>query len=177
MQKNYKNRDNRLFYRTNQQIRASELRVLDQDNKQLGVFSVPEAIAKAREMELDLIEIAPKATPPVAKIADYKKFLYQQNKKLAAQAKNTVKGGLKEIRLTPFMADGDLEVRIKRINEFLEDRYKVRLVVRFTGRQMGRTEFGYKIIQKVLEKLGTTAKIEQEPKMIGRQILMTITSA
>lgn len=171
------NNNNRLFYRTNHQIRAQELRVLDQENKQLGVFKLAEAINKAREIELDLIEIAPKAIPPVAKIADYKKFLYQQNKKLQAQAKGAAKGGLKEIRLTPFMADGDLEVRIKRINEFFEDRYKVRLVVRFTGRQMSRTEFGFKIIQKVLEKLGAAAKIEQEPKLIGRQILMTITAS
>lgn len=171
------NNNNRLFYRTNQQIRAQELRVLDQDNKQLGVFSVPQAIEQARSLGLDLIEIAPKAIPPVAKIADYKKFLYQQNKKLQAQAKASAKGGLKEIRLTPFMADGDLDVRLKRINEFLEDRYKVRLVVRFTGRQMSRTEFGFKILQKVIEKLGAAAKIEQEPRLMGRQILMTITSS
>ncbi len=170
------NRNNRLFFRTNQQIRANELRVLDQENKQIGILSVPEAIDHARQLGLDLIEIAPTATPPVAKIADYKKFLYQQNKKLQAQTKNSAKGGLKEVRLTPFMADGDLDVRLKRIQEFLENRYKVRLVVKFTGRQMAKTEFGFKILQKVLEKLGTTAKIEQDPKLMGRQILMTITS-
>lgn len=170
------NNNNRLFFRINQQIRASELRVLDQDNKQLGVFSVSAALTQAKQLGLDLIEIAPKAIPPVAKIANYKKFLYQQNKKLSSQLKGAAKGGVKEIRLTPFMAEGDLEVRIKRIKEFFDDRYKVRLVVRFSGRQMAKTEFGFKIIQKVLEKLGTTAKIEQEPKLIGRQILMTITA-
>ncbi len=171
------NRNNRLFFRTNQQIRANELRVLDQENQQIGVLSVSEAIDHARQLGLDLIEIAPTANPPVAKIADYKKFLYQQNKKLQAQIKNSSKGGLKEVRLTPFMADGDLEVRLKRIQEFLDGKYKVRLVVKFTGRQMSKTEFGFKILQKVLEKLGTTAKIEQDPKLMGRQILMTITSA
>ena len=169
--------DTRQQYRTNNQIRASEVRVLDKDNKQIGVLSLKDALKLAQESQMDLIEIAPQATPPVTKIADYKKFLYQQSKKLAAQAKNSAKGGVKELRFTPFMAEGDLEVRLKRIREFFEDRYKVRLVVKFTGRQMRSMDVGFQQLQKVVEKLGPTAKIEQTPKQVGRQIIMTITPA
>jgi len=140
-------------------------------------MSTKDAWQKAQDMGLDLVEIAPKARPPVARIIDYKKFLYQENKKKQKQAKGQKKSGMKEVRLTPFMADGDLMVRIKRISEFLGDNYKVRVNVRYTGRQMSRKKQGYVLIEKMMGKLGETVKVEQEPKFVGRQLLMTLTKA
>lgn len=170
-------RQPRYPHRINQYIKVPELRVLNVEGEQIGVLSRDEALEKAKEAGLDLVEIAPKAKPPVARIIDYKKFLYQENKKKQKQAKAQKKSGMKEVRLTPFMADGDLAVRVKRVNEFIEDGYKVRVTVRFTGRQMSRKKQGYVLVEKLLASLGDAVKVEQEPKFVGRQLILTLTKA
>lgn len=158
-------------YRTNGRIFASELRVLDVEGKQVGVLKKEEALRLAREQELDLVEIAPAAKPPVAKIIDYNKFLYQQSKKKQEEKKKAKTSETKEIRLGPFMSDNDLQVMIRRGREFLEDGDKVRLVVRFRGRQITRSDFGRQVILKVVNALDDISKVDKEPKFEGRQMV------
>jgi translation initiation factor IF-3 len=158
-------------YRTNQRIFASELRVLDGEGKQIGVLSKDEALKLAQDQELDLVEIAPAAKPPVAKIIDYNKFLYQQEKKKKEEKRKAKVSETKEVRLGPFMSDNDLQVMIRRGREFLEDGDKVRLVVKFRGRQITRSEFGKQIINKVVTSLSDISKVDREPHFEGRQLV------
>ena len=166
-------RNNTPTWRINQNIYANELRVIGEDGKQLGVLSKSEALAKAEEAGLDLVEIAPTAKPPVAKIIDFAKFRYQEEKK-AREAKLKERRGseLKEIWFTPFMADNDYQVRLERVKEFLADGNKVRIAVRFKGRQMGSKQFGYQVAERIVKDTKANAVVDQEPKFIGRQLLM-----
>lgn len=174
----FQNRYKTVFWRVNQNIRAPKLRVIGPDGKQLGIFSLSEALAKANALELDLVEIAATANPPVAKIIDFAKFKYSEEKRNREVKLKEKKGTeLKEIWLTPFMADNDYHVRLGRIKEFLEDNHKVRVTVRFTFRQMVHREFGYEILKKVVADTGEISKIDQEPKFLGRQLMMMLTPA
>ncbi|MEX2013033.1 MAG: translation initiation factor IF-3 [Candidatus Levyibacteriota bacterium] len=172
MSRNFKRRqDNRKFYRTNDRIFAQSLRVLDSENKQIGILTKQEALRLAQEQDLDLVEIAEKAVPPVAKIVDFKKFLYQQEKKRQEEKKKTKTSETKEIRLGPFINDHDLEVVIKRARGFLEDGNKVKLVVRFRGRQITHPEFGQETLRKTLAQLEDLSKIDREMHFEGKQLL------
>lgn len=152
--------------------------MLDETGKQLGIMPLTEALQKARELKLDLVEIAESAKPPVCKLINFKKFLYQEEKKEAQARKNSKKGGdLKEIRLSPFIAENDLNFRLGRISEFLKANNKVRVVVIFKGREMGKKDFGYKLLATVMEKLGDLAEPENEPKFLGRRLEITIRGA
>ena len=166
-----KQQEKKVFYRTNERITANSLRVLDLEGKQIGVFTRQEALLKAREQELDLVEIAPTAKPPVAKIIDFNKFLYQQSKKKQEEKKKAKVTETKEVRLGPFMQTHDLEVMIGRAKGFLEDSDKVRLIVKFTGRQIIHPEFGRKVLEKVIHTLSDISKIEKEPRLEGRQLV------
>lgn len=166
-----KQQERRVFYRTNERIIANSLRVLDGEGKQIGLLSRQEALEKARELELDLVEIAPNAKPPVAKIIDYNKFLYQQAKKKQEEKRKTKVTETKEVRLGPFMQGHDLDVMKGRARGFLEDSDKVRLVVKFNGRQITRPEFGRQVLQKVVQSLSDISKIEKEPRLEGRQLV------
>lgn len=170
-------RPNRPFWRINENIRAQEVRVIDQSGKNIGVMRRDGALKKAKEEELDLVEIASGANPPVVKIIDFEKFKYQEDKKRREQEKHTKKGQLKEIRFTPFIGESDYKMRVARIKEFLSEGHKVKLTVFFKGKQITRTLFGYNIFKKVLENLGESVKVDQEPKLIGKKLIMTITSA
>ncbi|MBI2590424.1 MAG: translation initiation factor IF-3 [Candidatus Blackburnbacteria bacterium] len=164
------------FWRINQNIRSRELRVIDADGKQIGVLSVQEALKKAAEAELDLVEIAPAAKPPVAKIIDFAKFRYQQEKKEKESRRKEKKGSeQKEVWLTPFMGESDYNVRLERVKEFLGEGNKVRIVVRFTGPQMSHREFGYQMAEKVKSDTQDIAGIDQAPKFLGRQLMMVLT--
>lgn len=172
----FQNRNISIFWRVNQNIRAPKLRVIGPDGKQIGILSLSEALKKSNEVELDLVEIAPTADPPVAKIIDFAKFKYQEEKRLREAKLREKKGTeLKEIWLTPFMADNDYGVRLVRIKEFLESGQKVRVTVRFTFRQMVHREFGYEILKRVVADTGDISKIDQEPKFLGRQLMMMLT--
>ena len=128
----------------------------------------------ARDSENDLVEIAPMAKPPVAKIINYKKFLYIENKK-EQKAKKGIKGGdIKGIRLTPFIAQGDLDVRIKKAEEFLKEGNKVRAAVRFTKRQLGKKQFGYEVLTRFKEGLTLVGQLESEPKWLGKELIATL---
>jgi len=170
----HKRQDTTIHYRINERINASTLRVLDNEGKQLGVLSKFEALEKAREVEMDLVEIAPSASPPVAKIVDYKKFLYQQEKKKREEKRNAKTTETKEVRLGPFMDDHDLQISANRAKSFLEDGNKVRFVVKFRGRQVTRPQFGYEVVAKITEILSPISKIEKEPKLEGKQMIAIV---
>jgi len=163
-----------IFWRTDYQIRASTLRVIGSDGKLIGVLGKDEAIRKAKELGLTLIEIAPTAVPPVAKIADYGKFKYAEEKKIRAQQKKVKGGEVKEIRFSPFIADNDFKVRIERIKDFFADKNKVRVVVVFTGPQMRVKHTGYDVINKIKAEFGDTAAIDMAPKFLGKHLITVI---
>ena len=166
-----KRQDTRRFYRINERIFATTLRVLDQEGKQIGVLSRFEALKKAKEMQVDLVEIAPMASPPVVKIIDFKKFLYQESKKKNEEKKRSKVSQTKEIRLGPFMNDHDLRTMIRRGTGFLEQNDKVRLIVKFMGRQIAHPEFGKEIMQKVILALSNISKLERDPHFEGKQLI------
>lgn len=164
-------RKRQTFYRTNERIYASELRVLDGEGKQIGVLSKSEALDKAKELGLDLVEVAPLAKPPVAKIVDFNKFLYQLEKKKKEERKKTKVSQTKEIRLGPFTDDHDLQVSVKRAREFLTAGQKVRLVVKFSGRQIVHPEFGEQTLKKVIEQVSDVSKVEKDKHFEGKQLI------
>lgn len=172
MIKRYKRqKEGRHFYRRNEQIYALNIRVLDSEGKQIGVLSKAEALKMAREQGIDLVEVAPKANPPVAKIIEFNKFLYQLEKKKKEEKKKAKVSETKEIRLGPFMNVHDLEVMIRRGREFLADGNKVRLVVKFRGRQIVHPEFGQEVAKKVIEALSDLSKVDREPHLEGKQLI------
>lgn len=166
-----KRQDTRKFYRINDRIFASQLRVLDQEGKQVGVLTRFEALQKAKEMGVDLVEVAPMASPPVVRLIDFKKFLYQESKKKNEEKKRSKVSETKEIRLGPFMNEHDLDTMIRRASGFLEDNDKVRLIVKFMGRQIAHPEFGQTIMQKVISALSSLSKIERDPHFEGKQLI------
>lgn len=161
-------------YRINEQIRAPELRVLDDTGKMLGLMSKDEALSKAKELGVDLIEIAPNAVPPVAKIIELGKFNYLEEKRLRQQKKKSKVADLKEVRFSPFIADGDYMTRIRKMDKFLLSGHKVRVVVVFKGRHMGSRDKGYDLMRKVLETLSHDVVVDMEPKFLGRHLAMVI---
>lgn len=166
--------DTRKQYRTNERIFAQSLRVLDTEGKQIGVLQKTEALKLAKDQGLDLVEIAPLAKPPVAKIIDFRKFLYQEEKKKREEKKKAKSSETKEVRLGPFMSDNDRSVMVKRAKDFLEDGDKVRLVVYFSGRQITHPEFGHKVLDLALEELSTFSKVERERRLEGRKLIILV---
>lgn len=130
-------------------------------------------MGKARELGLDLIEIAPQADPPVARIANFQKFRYEESKKARASKKGS-EGGLKELWLSPRIAEHDLKVRLNRTEEFLKDGHKVKFTVKFKGREMAHQELGHRVLQEALTQLGDKVAVEREPKMEGRKLSMIV---
>jgi translation initiation factor IF-3 len=163
-----------LFWRTNYQIRASRLRVIGSDSKLIGEMNRDEAIKKAQEEGLTLVEIAPNANPAVAKIVDFGKFKYSEEKKARASAKGVKGGEVKEIRFSPFIGEADFKVRIERIKEFFAEKNKVRVVVVFTGPQMRVKNIGFDIITRVKSALGDSVIIDMEPKFLGKHLVTVI---
>ena len=174
MIRKHKTQQTKKFYRTNERIYATTLRVIDDTGKQIGVLSKFEALKKAKELGLDLVEIAPLAKPPVAKVIDFKKFLYQEEKKKREEKRKTKNTDTKEVRLGPFMSENDLGNMIKRCREFLTDGDKIRLVVKFRGREVTRSEFGKAVLEKVISAVEDISKVDREAKMEGRQMVAVL---
>jgi len=162
------------FYQTNQYIRATTLRVVDETGKQVGVIPLEEALRLAREKGLDLVEIAPHAKPPVAKIIDFKKFKYLEAKKEREGNKKSSKTDLKEIRFTPFIAQGDFDSRIEKITEIMEDGDRVKIVVKFVGRQITHVEFGHDLIKRITDELAGIAIADGVAKLQGKQLFLIL---
>jgi len=159
--------------RINDHIKAPELRVLDPEGEALGIMSLATALAKAEELELDLVEISPTAHPPVARVVNYGKFLYQKEKKIKEAKKNQKIVELKEIKYGPHIDINDFNYRTKRITQFLEKGDKVKVSIRFRGREMAHTELGFNIIRRILNQVSDII-IEKPAKLEGRQIIMII---
>lgn len=158
------------FYRLNQNITAAQLRVIDSQSKQLGVLTKGEAIAKAHELGVDLVEIAPKAIPPVAKLIDFKKFRYEEAKKERLSKRNTRQTQTKEIWLGPLISEHDLNTRLGRAREFLAKQDRVKFTVKFSGREMNHQELGFRVLEKVQANLQDTAIMDGKPRMFGRNL-------
>ncbi len=150
------------------------MRVIDSAGEQLGILTKIEALEKAKAKGEDLIEIAPNADPPVAKIANFQKFRYEENKKDRASRKGSSEGGLKELWLSPRIAEHDLKVRLSRTEEFLKDGHKVKLTVKFKGREMAHQELGHRVLQEALTLLGDKVTVDRDPKFEGRKLSMIV---
>lgn len=176
MIKKYKSKQDQKHFRINERIPAQTLRVIDLEGKQIGVISKSEALSLAAEQGLDVVEIAPMANPPVAKIIDYNKFLYQEEKKKREEKRNARVSETKEVRLGPFMSENDLATMTRRVREFLDDGDKVRLVLKYRGRQITHPEFGQSIMQKVILAVDDISKVDREPKFEGKQLVALLST-
>ena len=158
----------------NEEITASKIRLVGPDGQMIGVVSVPEAITKAAEYGLDLIEISPNADPPVCKVIDYGKFKYEiQKKKNEARKKQKVID-IKEIKMRPGIDDHDYQVKMRSVRRFLEDGDKVKMTIRFRGREMVHMELGAKVLDRIRADIDAIAKVEQTPRTEGRMMTMVI---
>jgi translation initiation factor IF-3 len=162
------------FFRVNGKIRAREVRVVSGDGKQLGVFSLNDALTMARNEAVDLVEIAANATPPVCRLVDYGKFRYEQAKKDKESKKHQHAGAVKEIQLSPRIDPHDLAVKTTHAIEFLSDDKKVKATLKFRGREMAHTEFGFQVINKFLQDISAYGNPDFPPKLIGKGINVMI---
>jgi translation initiation factor IF-3 len=156
----------------NEKIRAREVRLIDEDGKQLGIVPISEALRLAREKEFDLVEISPKATPPVCKIMDYGKFKYQLAKKAAEARKKQTVIQVKEMKLGLKIEEHDLQVKLRHMKEFLADGDKVKITVMFRGREILHKDKGESLAFKIIEQLKGVGDLEQKPRFDGRNIIM-----
>ncbi len=155
----------------NEAIRDREVRLIGDDGSQLGLMSAKDAYKLAQEKKLDLVKIAPQAKPPVCKIMDYGKFKYEQQKRDKEAKKKQKQISLKEIRLSMKIEKHDLETKANRAIKFLEDGDKVKIALRFRGREMANTSLGYGVIERFIEAVGEVGTLEKRPKMEGRSMV------
>ena len=160
--------------RTNRRIKAREVRLVGVEGEQLGVLPNDQALARAQELGLDLVEVSPMAKPPVCKIMDYGKFKYLEKKKQNEAKKKQVVVQLKEVKLRPRTEEHDYATKIKKVREFLAEANKARITVMFRGREMSHRELGQKVLTRIIEDLRDVAVIESAPRMEGRQMFMIL---
>jgi translation initiation factor IF-3 len=163
-------------HRINNRIEAREVRLIGADGANVGVVPTRQAMIMADEAGLDLVEISPDAKPPVAKILDYGKFRFQEQKKAAEARKKQKVIELKEIKLRPMIDDHDFETKMKAARRFFEEGDKVKFTLRFRGREMDHQDLGYKLLLRVKADMLDVSKVELEPKPEGRQIIMILAS-
>ena len=162
----------KLEHQINEEIRDKELRVIGDNGEQLGIMSSAQALALAEEKELDLVKIAPQATPPVCKIMDYGKFRFEQLKREKEARKNQRVVEIKEIRMSPSIDTNDLNTKIKNAMKFLKDGNRVKVTVRFRGREMAHTSLGEVLLKKFGEDCAEVAAVEKGAKLEGRNMSM-----
>lgn len=160
--------------RINRQIISPTVRLVDHNGNMVGVVSVPEALRMAETVGLDLVEISPNAEPPVCKILEYGKYRYELQKKAHEARKKQKIVQIKEIKLRPTIDKHDLEIKMRHVMEFLEEGDKVRISMRFRGREMDHINIGMDVLNRIQEQLKDAAKIEQAPKSEGKQIIMMV---
>jgi translation initiation factor IF-3 len=163
--------------RMNDQIRAEKVRVVDPDGEMKGVMTVREGIALAEEYGLDLVEVSPNASPPVCKILDHGKYKYELQKKAAEARKKQKVVDLKEIKLRPGIEKHDYEVKLRNSRRFLEEGDKVKITMRFRGREMSHQQIGMDLLKRIREDLADIGKVDLEPRFEGRQIMMILSPA
>lgn len=161
-------------HRINGEIRAREVRLIDMDGEQVGIRSLDEALALAQEHEIDLVEIAPQAKPPVCRLMDYGKFRYQEQKRQQeARAKQKIVQ-VKEVKFRPATDEGDFNVKMRNVRRFIDDGDKVKVSLRFRGREMAHQELGMRVLERVRDEIEEIAQVESMPKLEGRQMVMVL---
>ena len=161
--------------RINEQIRVSQVRLIDENGEQLGIVSTYDARRQAQEKGLDLVEIAPQAQPPVCKIMNYGKFRYSKEKQEKKNRKAQIK--VKELKLRPGIADNDIMIKVSHAKEFLSEGNKVKVTCMFRGREMAHTEIGEAAMQRFVDELKDFAMVEIPPKMTGRSLCLVLAPA
>ena len=160
--------------RINAQIRALEVRLIGDDGAQLGVLPIREAIAKAEEAGLDLVEVSPDAKPPVCKLIDYGKFKYQMSKKAHEAKKKQVVVEVKEVQLTPNTDKHDLETKQNHIRRWAAEKHRTKVFVKFRGRELSHMELGYRVVQELMSGIEDIVALESTPKLEGRRLIVTL---
>ncbi|MDH5546697.1 MAG: translation initiation factor IF-3 [Gammaproteobacteria bacterium] len=160
--------------RMNAEITSPQVRLIGADGEQAGVVQIAEALAVAAEAGMDLVEISPNAEPPVCRVMDYGKFLFEQNKKQQAAKKKQKQIQVKEIKFRPGTEEGDYQVKLRNLIRFLNDGDKAKVTLRFRGREMAHQELGMDLLKRVETDLSEIGAVEQYPKMEGRQMVMVI---
>lgn len=160
----------------NDQIRVQNVRLISPEGEQIGVVTTQEALKKAENFGLDLVEVSPNAKPPVCRIMDYGKYKYEQSKKEKISKKKQHTITVKELRLRPRTDDHDLETKIRHARKFIEQRNKVKFTILFKGREMAYQDMGTDLLSRVQMMLEDIAKLDMEPKMEGRRMIMILTA-
>lgn len=168
------NNESKTKHRLNNQIRAKEIRLIDDTGKMLGVVSVLEALKMAEQRELDLVEISPAANPPVCKILDYSKFVYEQQKREKTQKKQQSSQQMKELRFTWRTATHDFNFKVKHAREFLEEGNKVKATVMFRGREITHQEVGKELLDKFIEAVSDLSKVDSPAKLEGKKLSVVL---
>ena len=158
----------------NENITAREVRLIGAEGEQIGIVSIQEALAAAEEARLDLVEISPDAEPPVCRVMDYGKHIFEKKKQQAAARKNQKQIQIKEIKFRPGTEEGDYKVKLRNLIKFLSDGDKAKVSLRFRGREMAHQELGMELLKRVEADLAEYGTVEQHPKMEGRQLMMVL---
>ena len=160
--------------RVNEEIRVPQVRLIDQDGEMQGVLTTREAMLRAYSVGLDLVEISPNAEPPVAKILDFGKFKYEQQKKKNEAKKKQKVIEIKEIKVRPNIDDNDYQVKMRAMKSFIEEGDKVKVTLRFRGREMAHQDIGVRVLERIRTEMDQTSKVEQMPRMENRQMVMVL---
>ncbi len=158
----------------NADITAPQVRLIGSDGEQVGIVPIEEALEKARSESLDLVEIVPNAEPPVCRIMDYGKFVFEQKKQKQAAKKKQKQVQVKEMKFRPHTGEGDYQVKLRNVRRFLEDGDRAKITMRFRGREHAHRELGLKVLQRIEKDLEEMATVEQKPAMEGRQMVMVL---
>jgi translation initiation factor IF-3 len=148
--------------------------VIGPDGSQLGIKALPDALSLARELDLDLVEVAPLATPPVCRIMDYGKFRYEESQRQREARKKTAHVTVKEVKFRPKIGKGDFDTKVRHVQEFLEDGHKVKVTLQFRGREMAHPELGSKILDGVIEQIGDLGRVETQARLEGRNMTLVL---
>ena len=160
--------------RINEEIRVREVHLIDKDGTNKGTVQIADALSAAQEAGLDLVEISPNAAPPIVKILDYGKYKYQEQKKAAEARKKQKVVEVKELKYRPMIDDHDYDVKMRAMERFFEEGDKVKITLRFRGREMAHQELGTRLLARVKEDTAKMAKVEMEPRFEGRQMIMIL---
>ncbi|MDE3065019.1 MAG: translation initiation factor IF-3 [Acidobacteriota bacterium] len=161
-------------HRVNDRIRVDTIRLIDQDGNQRGVTSTREALALARSLDLDLVEIAPTASPPVCRIMDYGKFKFDEAQKAKESRRKSLNVGVKEMKYRPKIGPGDFDTKTRLVEKFLGEGHKVKITIMFRGRESAHPELGKRILDRIVERLSDVAKVEAAAKIDGRNMIMVL---
>jgi len=161
-------------HRVNERIRVETVRLIDNEGNQRGVMATREALALARSLDLDLVEIAPTAQPPVCRIMDYGKFKFDEAQKAKESRRKTLNVGVKEMKYRPKIGPGDFDTKTRQVGKFLNEGHKVKITIMFRGREVYHPEHGKRILDRIAEQMEGVAKIEAEPKLDNRNMIMVL---